>query len=599
MSNDEFREYNLNPINGTQFKGNDGNRVIFEVPASHFILGREVRLNLKILNTSPSQQRLGVSPTAGASSVIQRIDFFNLTGDLLESLQNYNQIASLFNQYTYDDASNISSLEGCSQTNISREFNIEDNELNEMSISMSTKNPEDLVLSPIDKENGEAKYNYRLYSIPIYAGLFGAFDKTQKLLPLPLLNGLRMVVYLEDPNTALVNVTSDENVDLIQTGLSCEDVLAVQKFVLLDGVGQYLLKPYVVSDPIVLTLEDLVDELTIKYKIGDPLTLKGEDENDDMQSYDLVLQSMVMVGNFLTLTCTPVTDIPVALPGVENTIEFTISQTTIASTGFSVGNFINIKGGDPTAIVSNNVKIVSMSLDATTKKVKITIAEDIPITVDVSVLLNSQDKAYNVEPTLSIMSVIPASLPPMKNFQYQFTTYDLFLNTISSQSLNAQIEIQSVSTMAKSILTMYSDVGNNSLYTTNASIFQGLFPEDTTINSIQYYLNNRYQPVRPYNPVVGKDMIINQHELKKALEVINKTPSNMGFNNAQNLDNYTCTYLHALRLATGDFIFDLSQAEPQIRLGFSEVRANNIMATTMVFCNKIISVDGTGIRILQ
>ena len=105
---EQFKQYSLPPINGTQFSGRLGSRIEFEVPATHFVKGREdFRINFKLLNTSAQKQRLGVSPTAGANSCINRIDFFNNSGQLLESLQNYNQICAIINQYNYNDANNI------------------------------------------------------------------------------------------------------------------------------------------------------------------------------------------------------------------------------------------------------------------------------------------------------------------------------------------------------------------------------------------------------------------------------------------------------------------------------------------------------------
>ena len=58
--------------------------------------------------------------------------------------------------------------------------------------------------------------------------------------------------------------------------------------------------------------------------------------------------------------------------------------------------------------------------------------------------------------------------------------------------------------------------------------------------------------------------------------------------------------MHARELARGDSVFNLQNAEPQIRLGFSAVRGvdkygsqiGNVRMKTFVFSKKILHIDG-------
>jgi hypothetical protein len=603
---EQFKQYSLPPINGTQFSGQLGNRINFEIPATHFIKGREdFRLNFKLLNTSASKQRLGVSPTAGANSCINRIDFFNLSGVLLESLQNYNQICSIINQYNYNDANNINSLMGVSVDNVARKFTGDADTHVAVPNSKSMNNSEDLILSPVD-EAGQAKYNPVLFSLDVKAGLLAAFDKDEKLLPLPFLNGLRVVVYLEQPEIALVNVSGVGGEDLISDGLDCLPNAALSDHVFIQGSGDFSCDDVPGNQDFVKITSTAVTLLNIPYVVGDLVTV----EKVDPAAPGVVIRtackiaSMVDDGGQVKINLTQPDGTAVVIP-LSNSVKvrFTTSNVTVQNCGFAVGNVCDIVSTTdpiPAGYPSQNKTITAIAFDNTEGKVKVTLgANDVPAGgTDLKLRLKTADKSYSVEPTLQIMSVLAPNPPPVKDFKFQFCTYDFYINTIPSTSRNFQIEIPSVSTMGKAIFTTYANA-NKLQDNENSNLFVGQFPEESNIDSVQYYINNKYYPVRAYNPQVTKEKVINQHELQKALHVINREPENMGFNDGANLNDYTCQYLHALRLASGDFIYNLAESEPQIRLGFSAVRTFNMNAYSFVFCNKIINVDSQGVSILQ
>ena len=66
------------------------------------------------------------------------------------------------------------------------------------------------------------------------------------------------------------------------------------------------------------------------------------------------------------------------------------------------------------------------------------------------------------------------------------------------------------------------------------------------------------------------------------------------------MGEYTNRYLHGRELARGDSVFNLQNAEPQIRLGFSAGRGTddngnaigNLRMKTFVFSKKILHIDG-------
>ena len=94
--------------------------------------------------------------------------------------------------------------------------------------------------------------------------------------------------------------------------------------------------------------------------------------------------------------------------------------------------------------------------------------------------------------------------------------------------------------------------------------------------------------------------MINQNEVVKAFGTINRPVKCLGDGSWCNLDVYTNRYLHARELARQPAAFNLQNAEPQIRLGFSGARGNDyngdaIVNTTMinyVFSRKILKIDG-------
>ena len=89
--------------NGTEFTSEQ--KAIFTIhPDIGFVKGKDSYISYDILNEDINN-RVAVFPaTAGASSVIDRMDIYSLAnGQLLESLTNYNLWSSIENQYLEED----------------------------------------------------------------------------------------------------------------------------------------------------------------------------------------------------------------------------------------------------------------------------------------------------------------------------------------------------------------------------------------------------------------------------------------------------------------------------------------------------------------
>ena len=68
------------------------------------------------------------------------------------------------------------------------------------------------------------------------------------------------------------------------------------------------------------------------------------------------------------------------------------------------------------------------------------------------------------------------------------------------------------------------------------------------------------------------------------------------------LEAYTFTPLIARELARNGMVFDIRNAEPELRLNFSAARSNDVgilRANTYVFSKKIIQSSPTGVQVIH
>ena len=198
-------------------------------------------------------------------------------------------------------------------------------------------------------------------------------------------------------------------------------------------------------------------------------------------------------------------------------------------------------------------------------------------------------------------------MPPktqLANMDYCFTSYDLFNDTIPQSTTRHNQEITSVSSKAMALFTTFEDqrynsgiqsLGSNSYFTGIAADAPGF-----NINSVVYFINNKLYPLRAYDPKRNHDKVIQVNELVKALSTLGFAPKNLGNTDASNGNIQANRFLLARELARGDMVYNLQNAEPQLRIGFSGARGNdayhnarhNTTMRTFVFSKKIIHIDG-------
>lgn len=298
---------------------------------------------------------------------------------------------------------------------------------------------------------------------------------------------------------------------------------------------------------------------------------------------------------------------------------FTSGQATVSladpvlpikECGLMVGQNITVlyKHSGGTAATKEG-KVILLDLDGT--KTRITIDSnfsDNPDTGTVTCLIpdtemtqsNINYKIRNAE--FRLLQEMPPS-NKMVNIDYVFTSYDLFRDTIPKSQTNFNQDITSVASKAVSLFTMYENPFYDG-YTNfpNGQYHQGITPDEDGVfmNSIVYFINNKLYPLRAYNPSRYGDRVINQNELVKAFGTLGFTPRNLGSAKNADLGEYTNRYMHARELARGNSVFNLQNAEPQIRIGFSQARntdansnpVGNLRMKTYVFSKKILHIDG-------
>ena len=510
-------------------------------PDIGFVKGRDCYLSFDMLNTDSNSRVSAFPPTAGASAVIERMDIYSLSnGQLLESLTNYNLWASIENQYLEEDDKHIQVKQG-TDTNC-RAYNAVSSsttKLNTISANGSAGMPRscydlgalamsqissgaDIVLAAQDDTNatqdaemGAKKFTTRKYCIPLKSGIFSHFGVSEKLTPILLFGGLKLEITFAENSKVLQHLYSGNGISGTNVPVQASTFATGIDVSAINGTGNR-----------VITLTNDVDEIaTLGIAVGSKMFIRG------------------------TGGASPNTDIPIVVAGLHR-----------GSTGAGGGN--NVK----------NKKVI-INTDANVAAV----------TTGLKIFFQPSTTSYklkNVE--LKVLQVVP---PPamlksiVKESQFDFISWDCFLDNLPQTSRTHQSEITSVASAAKCIFTNYIKVsgalGENDEYAPN--YYLGQPPHNTFLTSVQYFINNKLYPLKPYNPQAKNDKVVNYNEVVKAFTSIGLNVKRLGDGRGGNLCDYTNTYLHARELARGEqFVYNLKDAEPQIRLGFSDERGTGV-----------------------
>ena len=506
----------LVPTNGTEFDLKTSQKVIFEIPANIALMkGRDSYMVWDIENTSSDNNRLAVNSQAGCEAVISRVDIYALRdGTHIETLEHYNQIAAMANQYLYEDKTNLQSLQGCG-----KKVYANDKSAAAAGVSPvlgSVHNPEDSQLSPVNSTDGTQAFNFRRFTAPLKSGFLGRWWDDERLCPVLATGGVRVEITLENPDVALQVLNNS----------------------LLNQAG---------------AAADITPEAAVG--LGAACINRG---------------------------------------GATNI--FSVESTTVAACGFAVGNKVNLDGDIGAGVVNLGSARTITTIAQNANDVDITFnGAAIAASNSNSIRLASAVKSAKVRPSWRVVSVAPPD--GMINsisggLQYEFTSYNYHTSSLLASAQQHQVELNSVATRAQCIMSSFVNESN----TTKggfSSYFSGAVPAELKLNSVQYFLKNRLQPVRAYNPGLTGQRIIAQHELAKSFDSISYEAVDLGNSDGANLEVYTNNFMIGRQLAKRPYYYDLKEAEGQIRLGFSATRTDNYTINTFVW-NKFILNVGAG-----
>ncbi|MHA2182714.1 MAG: hypothetical protein ACXAAH_14940 [Promethearchaeota archaeon] len=276
--------------------------------------------------------------------------------------------------------------------------------------------------------------------------------------------------------------------------------------------------------------------------------------------------------------------------------------TDIINLGLVIGQSITVSytggGGGSTTRTITNIETM-----APTGRVKITCDNPsaAPLTGDLLLKVDTTKiPSFKVESAeLRVLQmVVPKDgmdklAKPMK---YEFTSYDQFFNTLPTSVLRHQVPITSVASKGRSIFTHFVDSSKETTQD-EKSYYSGQSPTELNLTSVQLFINNRLYPLQSINPQKYKDKPLMLNELVKAMTSINKLPLNLGSNEKGQLEDYSNTFLYSRELARGDFVYNLQNAEPEVRLGFSGTRATSSRVNSFVFSRKVVDISPQGLMV--
>lgn len=546
------------PENGTEFVQRQ--KIVFNLdPSLGWIKGRDSYLVFDILNTSTTGVRTTLA-NAGISSIVKQVNIYSQhSGMLLESLNDYNKWVATELQYRYDDFGSLCAIEGC-PTNMEARGTITPN----VNIPDSFNNP--AVNYSLTGENrlsainslGQPIFSSVKYCMPLRCGIFRNWD-VEQLVPILQMGGLRIELILAENHEVLT-------LPWVGNDKGTQAVYSLNHMV---GSTENLFKDIAVrgsaaANPIPATgaaadvvVEILSTDINLKscgLAVGNKLIIRGANETGGADSGELkgYIKALAIANSRVSITLTMID--PIANGGMKPATATGVSQA--------------------------NAKIYLQPLTESDISYKITNAE------------------------FRLLQEMPPD-QKMKNINYTFTSYDLFRDTIPQSQVNAVSDITSVASKAVSIFSMYSDLKyDNVLSCGHQSYYAGLSPymKGWELNSVVYFINNKLYPLRAYNPSPKEDKVINQNELVKAFGTLGIPVKHLGSAKGADLDIYTNRYIHARELARSPNVFNLQNAEPQIRLGFATDRNQvnnhfgfkcvNTRMDTFVFSKKILQIDG-------
>ena len=551
------------PTNGEQFNPNQ--KIIYDIEPELGYIKKDSYLVFDILNNSENQDRWTLQKNLGAHAVIDRVDIYSKeTGILLESLTNYSQWVNIEHQYLFDDHSNLQNQQGVGHPVQSWTYErIDSNTIRKKRSKAMVNLIENNQLSPLTADGtngGAACYTSRRFCIPLKCGIFGHFDAEEKAIPVMNFGGLRVEITLASPERALQRLCP----------------------VIKNNAGHYdgFFKPLDFTEGVALRADatDQSASAGASFKVHIGSTAASVAWRDKLQDSGLI------VGNKIELS------------------NLTITAGTAYRTGAVSGTISAMELKEDKDIVLDGVQKGLKGYIEITVAVAAAAAGPVGIATGTIKVVNAPNyKITNTEFRLS--QIVP---PPnvadslVKGINYEFTSFEVFLDNIPAAPLRHQIPIHSIASKAVSTFTQIYDTANDEGQLESASdYYAGALPSNINLNDVVYFINNRLYPLRSYNPQALSDKVLSQNELVKAFRAIGKQPLSLGNSDFCDLEGYTNTPLVSRELARSGMVFDLRNSEPELRLAFSATRTNVLRANTFVFSKKIIQTTATGVQVIH
>ena len=537
MSSSNTKYISIVPENGETF--NPSQKIIYNIEPNLGYVKRDTYLAFDVQNTSAGSAMIAFPQSVGAHALIDNIRIYSkMTGVLLEALENYSQIQGLINMYGYDDKTQLQLKEGVGEPCIST-FSLltgggGSNCVARGSVANDISN---LQLSPLGDNPAPAtpKYVARRFCIPLRAGLFRTFD-SEKLIPVLNMGGLRIEINLNPVALGVVRLCG------AQTSL---------------------------ANPFETGMIDWINE-------GGVLRVRGGGSNTvilggtfDYRQLGLCVGNSIRVWDVGVLNETRVITGIASAAGV---ITITFGGAQIAGTSANARLFTSVGIAGNGAGQGNAPNTASINAPN-------------------YVITNTEMRICQVVPTPEQAKVLSSEL------KYEFTSYDVFLDNIDGGTMRHQVPVNSVSSKALGILSIpyRADRERNEAVPT---YYAGIVPTNSLLNSVQFFINNKLYPLRNYNPNVLNDRVICLNETVKTLKAIGIAPKMLGLNNYSNAENYSNLFVVSRELARNGFVFDLRNAEAEVRLGFAETRTFRTRVNTFVFSKKVVETTASGIQVV-
>ena len=182
----------LPPDAGETF--NPGQKITIKIDETVGYITPDSYLLVNIQNTSSDHSRWTLPNAAGASAIIKTVRIYSTrTGELLETLQNYNQWVSIENQYRHNDITVHQRTQGLGKT--TAQYILVANQIEADPHSANPNDVESNQISPVLTDLTPA-YEPRQMIIPLKTGILGHWKDQDTAVPVLNMGGLTIELTL-------------------------------------------------------------------------------------------------------------------------------------------------------------------------------------------------------------------------------------------------------------------------------------------------------------------------------------------------------------------------------------------------------------------